>query len=184
MATRLVELPQVKRWINIASEDDDDLLEVLCDSASGFIQSWLNRDFGEKEYSELRSGNFAPGIIFANTPVVSVTELKVNDRVIPEAINSQSPGYKFTTSKLVLMLGARFPEGTLNVELKYTSGFAVIPNEVAQATTELVGKKYRERERIGQKTKVLAGEVVVFEASDLSDELKSVLRSYQKVAPV
>ena len=77
-----------------------------------------------------------------------------------------------------------FTKGRMNVTLRYTAGYAVIPMDIQQVCMELVGKKYRERDRIGQTSKTLAGEIVSFVPTDLTPEIKSRLRQYQAVVPL
>ena len=59
----------------------------------------------------------------------------------------------------------------------YTAGYAATPPEIAQACIELVCLRYKERDRIGQVSKNLAGEVVAFSQKDMPADVADVARS-------
>ncbi|HUN48020.1 MAG TPA: hypothetical protein VMU85_15930, partial [Stellaceae bacterium] len=64
----------------------------------------------------------------------------------------------------------------------YTAGYPATPPEVEQACIELVALRYRERERIGHVSKSLAGETVAFSQKDMSDDIRTILSVYRRVA--
>ena len=67
-------------------------------------------------------------------------------------------------------------------ELGITYGF--IPGDIEQATIDLIGRKYRERDRIGLASKGLAGETTAFSQNDMSADTKAILQQYRKVFSV
>jgi hypothetical protein len=62
--------------------------------------------------------------------------------------------------------------------------YGYVPAEIEQACIDLVGRKYRERDRIGLASKGLAGETTAFSQSDLSADTKAMLNQFRKVVPV
>jgi hypothetical protein len=62
--------------------------------------------------------------------------------------------------------------------------YSYTPFEIEQAVISLIGLRYRERDRIGQVSKTLAGEVVTFSTKDMTDDIKTLLSNYRKVVPV
>jgi hypothetical protein len=56
--------------------------------------------------------------------------------------------------------------------------YSYTPFPVEQACIETVARKYKERGRIGEKSKTLAGEVISYDLSDLSDAVKMLLAPY------
>ena len=155
----------------------------LVSAASAFIEQNLNRTFAVTQYSETRNGHGEQFVTFSDYPVTSVQSVVIDGVVIPPARDSLSPGYRFDATRLVLQ-GYRFNRGRLNVQLAYTAGYPTIPYEIEQACIELVAAKYKGRDRIGVSSKTINGEVISFTRSDLTEDLKSVLRAYQKVVPV
>jgi hypothetical protein len=65
-----------------------------------------------------------------------------------------------------------------------------VPFDIAQATIELVARKYRERTRIGERSKSLGGgetvayETTTFSLRDFTSDIQLLLQQYRTVAPV
>ena len=71
-----------------------------------------------------------------------------------------------------------------NVIVTYTAGYPTTPPDIAQAATELVCRRYRERTRIGEVSKALGGgETVTFSQKDISEAVKTALMPYRSAAP-
>ena len=158
------------------------LLARLVSAASAFLEQNLNRTFEVTEYVETRNGHDERFITFGDYPVASVQSVVISGVTVPPAPDMTSNGYLFDSTRLSLS-GYRFYRGYLNVELQYTAGFVTIPLEIEQACIELVSAKYKGRDRIGVSAKTINGETISFTRSDLTEDLKSVLRAYQKVVP-
>ncbi len=103
------------------------------------------------------------------------------------AIPASSPaplgaGYLFDDSSIYLV-GHVFRRGQQNVTVAYTAGYEATPPEIEQACIELVGLKYKERDRIGQVSKNLAGEVVAFSQKDMPASVQTLLDQYRNQVP-
>jgi len=155
----------------------------LVSAASAFIESNLNRIFEITDYVETRSGRDEKFITFSDYPVSSVSSVSIDGQAIPAAASITGAGYRFDDTRLVLN-GYRFNRGLLNVQIAYSAGYATVPYEVEQACLDVAARKYKERDRVGVNSKIINGETVVFSKTDMTDELKSILRAYQKVVPV
>ncbi len=179
----LTSLANVKAWFAppLAATADDALLQRLVTAASGFIHTWLDRDLTQQSYSETRDGTGGTRLALANTPVTAVTSLAIDGVAIPPMPDTVSPGYGFSATQLVLR-GFAFTRGVRNIAVTYTAGYAATPPEVEQACIELVALRYRERERIGHVSKSLGGETVAFSQKDMSDDIKTILSLYRRVA--
>ena len=68
--------------------------------------------------------------------------------------------------------------------MQYSAGFAATPPEIEQACIELVTLRYKERDRIGQVSKNLAGEVVAFQQKDVPPDVATLLDQYRNLVPV
>ena len=161
----------------------DALLTRLLHAASAFIESNMGRIFEITAYTEVRSGKGERFITFSDYPVQSVQSVMIDGRDIPQSNGWGQPGYTFDDTRLTIQ-GNWFVRGMLNIDLIYTAGYPTIPYEVEQACIDLVCRKYKERDRIGVNSKIINGETIVFSKTDMTDELKSVLRAYQKVVPI
>jgi uncharacterized phiE125 gp8 family phage protein len=179
----LTTLANAKAWLGIANTNEDTLLTRLVTAASQFIQTWLNRDLLSQSYSEIRDGHGGPTLVFRDYPVTAVSSVQVDGYSIPLAGSVLEYGYWFSPT-VVTLRGYLFNRGIANVVLSYQAGFSSTPPEIEQACLELVGVKYRERDRIGHASKSLAGEVVAFIVKDMPDSVRSVLNNYKKVIPV
>ena len=160
------------------------LLKRLISSTSAFIESNMNRIFEPAIYTEVRNGHNEYFLTFSDYPVQSVKSVTVDGQDISAQEQWGSPGYSFDATVISLHGGYRFWKGRQNIVLVYQAGYDTIPYEVEQVCIDLVCRKYKERDRIGVHSKVLNGETINFSKTDMTDELKSVLRAYQKVVPV
>lgn len=180
----LTTLTDVKLWLNITSDTSDAILTKLIAGASSFIEGWLSRPLASAAYTERYNGTGAYAMLLNNYPITAVSSLVIDGATVPAAASSTGNGYLFDTGGLYLVGPYCFTRGRQNITITYTAGYATIPANIQQACFELVSKKYKERDRIGQNSKTLAAEIVSFAPSDLSDEVKSILNNYRKVAPI
>ena len=60
--------------------------------------------------------------------------------------------------------------------------YSYIPSDIEQACLEIVGERYRTRDRIGQKSKVLGGqETVSYDTSAMNPYVKTLLQPYKRI---
>lgn len=178
----LTTLANVKSWFSppLTTTGDDLLLTRLVTAASQFIQTWLNRRIALQPYTEIRDGQGGTSLAFANTPVTAVSSLIIDTVAIPPAPDARSPGFVFSPAMLHLQGGYEFRRGYGNVVASYTAGYAATPPEIEQACIELVALRYKERDRIGQVSKNLAGEVVSFTQKDMPEDVATLLWQYRR----
>lgn len=177
----LTTLAKAKEWLNVTSATDDALLTRLVSAASDYIQTWLNRTIASGGYTETRDGNGGATMLFANYPVTSVAAVLVDGLAVPASTGPGVPGYVFNATKIVMRGAYRFTDDVQNVTMTYTAGFSAVPNEIEQACLELVGLRYKERDRIGIISKGLAGETINYTQKDFSDAITTTLTNYKKV---
>ena len=68
--------------------------------------------------------------------------------------------------------------------MTYTAGYAITPPDVEQAVIELVGERFRARERIGLTAKGLGGqETTSFATKPFNDTVAALLAPYRRVCP-
>ncbi|MDE2229908.1 MAG: phage gp6-like head-tail connector protein [Alphaproteobacteria bacterium] len=180
----LTTLANVKAWFAppLTTTGDDALLTRLITAASQFIQAWLGRTVAETAYTETRNGFGGTRLFLRNRPVVSVASLTVDGNAIAPSSGAGQPGYLFDDSS-VYLAGYAFSRGQQNVTIAYTAGYAATPPELEQACIALVALRYKERDRIGQVSKNLAGEVVSFTQKDMPADVQTLLDQYRSVVP-
>lgn len=181
----LCSLDDVKKWLTIKGNDDDELLTKLIARASAFTRSYTGRALDAASYSEKRDGHGGQRIVFREYPVSAVSVVKVDNTAIPASVN-QSAGYVFDQLALTL-IGYRFTPGLANVELQYTAGYApnAIPPDLVQACIELVSLRYRGKSHIGKVGETLAtGMQTNYTVDDLTPEIKAALDQHRRLIPV
>ena len=178
----LATVEQVKGYLGMNCSQDDALLERLVVSASGYIQTWLNRELGLGQYTETLSGTDGATMMLKNTPVTDVSEVLINGLSIPLSTSAYMAGYVFDDAHVALR-GYRFSAGMLNVSITYSAGYAQVPEEVTQACIEMVSMRYREKDRIGLTSKGLAGETIGFSQKDMADSTRHILQQFRRVWP-
>lgn len=109
------------------------------------------------------------GVVYAATGV-ALTQVAANPTVGQYAIDANTPGqYDFAA-------------GDIGAAVLISYGF--VPQDVAQVCMELVGERYKYRDRIGQVSKSLGGqETVTFSQKNMSDTQKLMLQPYMRVTP-
>lgn len=215
----LTTLDDVKAWLSLGGPPgsgqaamgtvDDYILTRLITSASVFVQSWLNRQLALQDWLEVRDGLAGPygpyesRFSFAAFPVRAVASVVVAGVTIPaivqpapapsgqsvSAFYSNQAGYSFTPTQLFVR-GYFVPRAAQCVRIVYTAGYDPIPFDVAQATLELVALKYRERTRIGERTRSLGGgesvsyTTTAFSLRDFSTDTQTLLEQYRNQSPI
>jgi hypothetical protein len=177
----LTTLDNVKGWLSppLTSTGDDALLTRLITAASEFIQTWLNRAIAAQAYTERRDGEGGQRLAFANTPVSAVASLVIDGVAVAPTPDASTPGFVFSPTLLYLQ-GWRFNPGYQNVVVSYTAGYATTPPEIEQACIELIVLRYKERDRIGQVSKNLAGEIVAFAQKDMPPDVQTLIDQYRR----
>lgn len=179
----LTTLDSVKAWLGVSSATDDALLARLVSASSAYVETWLNRSILSATYSDTRDGNGRTRMMLPQAPVTAISSVTVDGVAVPAATTATMSGYVFTETSVGLR-GYTFTSGMNNVVIQYTAGFDVVPTDVEQAVIELIGRRYKERDRIGLVSKGLAGETITYTQKDMSDGIKTLLQSYRRVVPV
>jgi hypothetical protein len=215
----LTSLADVRAWLQTGPQPypatDDALIARLITAASQLVQSWLNRPVLSGDWQEVRDGpgSFTSEVswVCAVQPVTAVLLVVVDGvtvppdptgylpNFVPAAPGNISPSFLTPTSSLagyvytpsaISVRGYWVPRKRACVLLRYTAGFASVPLDIAQATIELVARKYRERTRIGEVSKSIGGgetahyETHAFSLRDFSSDIQLLLQQYRMVMPI
>jgi hypothetical protein len=173
----------VKGYLGIANTVDDALLERLVESVSAFVDTWLNRKFDTETFTDTFDGTGGQAWVCRNYPLLSVSEVKVNEQIVPSAPDTRESGYRFDRVRVVLSGNYTFLRGGLNCAVTYQAGYADVPADVQQACIEIIAHRYREKDRIGLNSKGLAGETISFSRDAMPESARFVLDKYKKVVP-
>lgn len=178
----LSTLSNVKAWLSETGTANDALLSRLLDAASAYLETLLNRQLLQTQYTHTTNGSGHTRMSLPHTPVTSVSSATIDDVSIPLSVNGKT-GYLYSNSMLYLVNLVLTP-GVQNVSVVYTAGYAVVPRDLEQACIELVGLRYKDRDRIGLVSKGLAGETITYSQRDHSKFVDTVVNNYRRVVPL
>ena len=176
----LCTLADVRNWLTLTGTTDDTLISAAITSLSDAMQTWMNRQIASQSYTEQRDGVGSVRLSFANYPVSAVASLSVDGISIPPAATPQATGFYFNT-KQIFLNDYSFTKGFGNILMIYTAGYAAVPPELKQAAIQLVSEKYKERQHIGQKNKIVDKETLGFDVNDFPAYVKTMMNNYKKV---
>ena len=178
--SELTTLSALKSWLNLTTVMDDAMLSRLISAASSYIENILNRTILSQIYTDKMSGKGTHTLSFYHSPVTAVASLSIDGNIIPAASSSLQAGYLFSSSQLMLN-GYLFTRGHQNITVTYTAGYTTVPYDIEQACLELCALRYKERDRIGQISKTIAGEVSSFMQKDMPGSVTTILQQYKRV---
>ncbi len=179
----LTTLANLKGYLGLTVTTDDSLLSRMITAYSVLAQTVMNRQIASQSYTERRSGAGGDVMAFANYPVTAVSAATINGLPIPAVVNFGDAGYSFD-EKFIYLSGYCFSRCSNNVVLTYTAGYATTPVDLEEAVIQTVATRYKEKSRIGENSKSLAGETISYMVKDFSDSARTTLNNYRRVVPM
>lgn len=187
----LCALSDVKTYLSDITVTDDGLLNRLISAASDFVPRYLGRDFVEQQtFTRVLNGNGRDFLIVPDYPLASLTSVVIGNPFGNVTLNAAN--YAIDRERYVYLVagfsGAQvyrnFPLGRRNVTLTGVAGYSPVPAGLQQAAIELVSYRYREMIRLGDRSKSLAGEVVGFVVTDMTEGTRMALEVYKNRVPL
>ena len=71
----------------------------------------------------------------------------------------------------------------LDHDYLYTPGLPEVPEDIRFACLELVGLRFKEKDRLGEVSKAIGTQTVSYSQKDISDFGRSVIKDYKRVTP-
>jgi hypothetical protein len=186
-AVEFTDTPKLKAYLRIAitTTTDDGLLRTLADTANAEIAKALQRNILTASYTQTRNGTGTARLMLPNFPVTAVASVTLVGP--PSQPNAGAPAqlltlgvdYTFDAYGLVLYHGAKWPKGTQNVAVVYTAGYNSMPADLIHAASKVGALRYRELERLGQKSKVIDTENITFDLSELPPDVLAIVERYK-----
>lgn len=141
----LTTLQRVKYYLNIdfADTSQDFILQELIAQATDAIETYCNRKFERKIYTESVQG--AETLWVKNTPIHDVLELIDDDGIDIDCRHTENKIMIRKPKTVSLTGGVRLNEPAyLGYTISYDGGYDVIPASLAKVATEMVIISYEE----------------------------------------
>lgn len=163
----------------------DTIFDHLISKASGVVEIFCNRAFSSTIYEELYSGDGSAELMLDNYPIISITALSTDiDKEAKTYSDPLDAVYMILNKKagIIKLYDTVFGNYDLNIYIKYTAGYASIPEDIKLVVLDLIAKKYydSEEKRFGMESKSLIGQNVTFSIQDLTENNRKILQRWQK----
>jgi hypothetical protein len=114
-----------------------------------------------------------------------VSSLKIDNVVKIASTSYGDSGYLFRGRELFFRNGT-FTKGLGNVEVSYTAGYSIVPEDLAQAICEVVVANWKTKDQLGWSSKSLAGESISIslDLNAYSKRVKQIVDSYSNILPL
>lgn len=134
------------------------LLAAIGAGVQAAIEKRIGRTMEPVLYTDILDGNGRRMLYLPHDPIVSVTSATLDDSVldlVDRVIVRDRAGLVFTD-------GSLWTEGIGNVEVAYTAGYSLPPDDLVQAGVRWGAGIFRARDRIGMTSTGVAGQSTSF----------------------
>lgn len=178
--TTVAAVVQFQSLSATAATADADLLQSLVTAASVFVASFCSREFIQANYRETRNGAGTSAMATLQYPISYVAKVTIDDQTIPPSTGACVSGFVYDDKSVRLRGCYRFCRGAQNVMIAYTAGYPPdkIPADLAQAVVEMVTAKYKRRQDLQLASRIIDGQTITFNQSDVPPSAKTVLGQY------
>lgn len=153
-------------------------------------------------YDQYYDGNGGVRMFLRNRPIATVTSLTVSGVAIPASTSETTPGYVIDSSGKSLAIkfggavssryfsrsgvGYQFSMGIQNVHVVYTAGYAQTPDDIVDASIEMVALNYKRRNWMDQKSDSKPDSIgaVRYQDWELPPKIVAVMSRYTREAIV
>lgn len=190
----LCTLDEIRIDLKLDSVDDYvDIIEALIHGVSDWIESsYCKRNFISREYTEQLDGKGREVIFLKNRPITAVES-------VHDDINGDFNSDTLITSDYYTLYGDEgmiklkkdtnyfdtktcFQDGSRNVQVVYTAGYAAVPKAVNLACRKMVVKLFRQMEKDGIKSESIGQYSVTYsDNKDVPFDIKILLDGYVNV---
>lgn len=185
-ASDLIQLAEVKSWLNITTVTEDSLLQSLITQISDWANGYTNRILYNNSYTLVCDGRNETRKIVPNWPITAITGITVNGTAVPASPDGIQAGYVFdAVLPRITLIGYRFSPGQSNVTINYTAGYTTFPNQLILAAKQLCAARYRGKLWAG-KTSASGPQGqsgTYFVSDEATPEVLRILDSFRRVTP-
>jgi uncharacterized phiE125 gp8 family phage protein len=176
----LTTLPKLKTFLGIDTNDDDDKLYQHLKSADAFFKSETQRTFEQTTYTEYYDGDGSDELFIDHYPIISVTSIYDDlDRDYEAEDVFEDDDYMIYEDQGMIKLDdTYFQDGSKNVKITYSAGYAAIPNDIQMAVVQLAAAAYLEAHGT---VAVIEGNECLYKPGLLRKEAQKTINHYRKV---
>ena len=188
------ELEDMKNFLGVTGDDDNDLLIALINGSSGFVEAYTDRKLKSTSYDKDDSddrkftwydGDNTGKLFLREYPVTAVSAVEVSGATIAAASSTDyygSTGYLLYRDRGEVFYENGFDLGKQNVRVSYTAGYAATDREwyeLQDLCRSLVGWTYNNRQHLGFKSERLLN--YAYTRSDIRETWqKQMLNRYRR----
>ena len=183
-AYALTTLDRFKDQLEITTSTLVDLLETLIDAASDWIETYCDRKFMSRDYTEYTTGH-GTDILPKQWPVTAVTSINYDTARDWDGTDVDSDYIHIVDDRWIYVRGYDFSnaqEGA--VKLVYTAGYSTVPDDLQYACDSLVAQMFAKMKSkaFGKSVQSMPGEVggsTTTYIHDLPPDVKQILEGYK-----
>ena len=184
----LISVADIKSFLGITTNTDDDKLLPLIQSAQDIADSAVDFELEGSTITEFQDGDGTDIIQLRVTPVKSITSLHTDwDRVYGSDTLVSPNDYAFNANTgIIRAISCNFESGTNSIKIVYIAGYNGIgataytdlPYDLRQALIYLASAMYIEA-KAG--VNVFENQEIVYRPSYLKGEAQKILDGYRKI---
>lgn len=164
------------------SGNTSDLVEYYSGAGSSNV-SGMGSGFGSGFGLSSRGAGWSTQLVLNRPPIISLTDIQVDPlRVWANAPIDPTLYARYDDSAGIVQLlnGIFFPQGTMNIRVRYRGGFAAIPADIEQAAIEMVWsiRTKGEQNLIGVRSRAMADGSIQYVNLDVPMNLMPILDKY------
>ena len=179
------QIEDVEHYLNVVfTPAGRTIVQKFLNAASAKIDSFCQRDFLLHTTTVIKyDGNDLDTLLIRETPIITITSLKINDDVI-----ASDKFVSYDWGKIRLKNGLTFTEDIQNIEIVLTHGYSEVPDMINHVCTllvkDLIQGTLRFEETEGA-SEIKMGDVEIrYEDADkailLTEKIKDDLRPFVK----
>lgn len=184
---QLTDLPTLKPWIGIIASDtnSDAALNRLIFVASGLFRNLVNREvFLQTSLTETQRGNNSNRLFLNNRPVISITSVSVNGKILQPQSSFYQGGYSFDKYGLV---GTYYSFARMHEYIiQYVAGFSLNSSEAymaEQAVCSLIYLWWKRRPHTDIDMQSLGNQITArYIQDELPPETMAIVNALKRVA--
>lgn len=181
----LATLGNAKTFLGITNSDKDEVLEMLINQATDYLETKCGRRFASTTYTEQEyDGNGTVELKLQQFPVITFTTLQKNRATDNsddwETVDTDD--YWVENETGIITKTSKFYKGKFNYRATYTAGYATIPYDLQYACLTIVSETLNRRSAMGIKAESLGDHSITFESLYQSNAvLKDIVSNYRDI---